>query len=83
MKKSYEKPVLYIERFTLTQTIAHNCGENLDFSMGTEKTKESCGWNAAPGYEIFMDANICDFPTKDIVGVCYNAPEGGYNVFNS
>lgn len=82
MKRQYKKPVLYIERFTLTQTIAHNCGENLDFSMGTLKTKESCGWNVG-GYEIFMDPAICDFPTKDFEGVCYNAPEGGLNVFNS
>lgn len=83
MKKAYEKPLLYIERFTLTQTIAHNCGENLDFGMANYATKETCGWNASPGYEIFMDPTICDFPTKDFVGVCYNAPEGGYNVFNS
>ena len=82
MKRAYEKPALYIERFTLTQTIAHNCGDNLDFSMGTAKTKESCGWQVGTT-EIFMDPNICEFPTEYFGGVCYNAPDGGYNVFNS
>lgn len=82
MKKSYEKPVLYIERFTLTQTIAHNCGENLNIGTATMTTKETCGWDVGP-YEIFMDAQICDRPTKHFDGVCYNAPAGGYNVFNS
>lgn len=82
MKRAYEKPVLYIERFTLTQTIAHNCGENLDFSMANHATKESCGWNVS-GQEIFMDPIICDLPTEEFAGVCYNAPDGGYNVFQS
>ena len=82
MKRAYEKPVLYIERFTLTQTIAHNCGENLDFSMGTEKTKESCGWQVG-AVEIFMDPTICDFPTEVFEGVCHHAPADGRNVFNS
>lgn len=83
MKKAYEKPLLYIERFTLTQTIAHNCGENLDFTMGTYATKETCGWDVG-GIIIFMEGNPgCLFPTKEFGGVCYNAPGGGYNVFNS
>ena len=82
MKRAYEKPVLYIERFTLSQTIAHNCGENLDFSMGTEKTKESCGWQVG-AVEVFMDPTICDFPTEFFEGVCYNAPADGHNIFNS
>ena len=82
MKRVYEKPVLYIERFALTQSIAHNCSGNLDFGMGTLKTKESCGWDVG-GIEIFMDPNICDFPTEEFQGVCYNAPSGGTIVFNS
>ena len=82
MKRVYEKPVLYIERFTLTQSIAHNCGYNLDFSMGTEKTKESCGWQVG-AIEVFMDPMICDLPTEEFGGICYNAPAGGNNVFNS
>ena len=83
MKKPYKKPVLCIERFTLTQTIAHNCGSNLDFGMGTMKDKTSCGWEIVPGTVIFLDWPICTIPTEEFDGICYNAPEGGYNVFNS
>lgn len=82
MKRVYGKPVLCIERFTLSQTIAHNCGENLDFSMATHGTKETCGWDI-DGNEIFMNPLICDWPVKEWEGVCYNAPAGGLNVFNS
>ena len=82
MKKQYKKPVFCIERFVLTQTIAHNCGENLDFSMGTLKDKSSCGWIVG-GIELFINPTICDYPMDEFLGVCYNAPAGGYNVFQS
>lgn len=82
MKKAYTKPVLIVERFTLSQTIAHNCGKNLDFSMATLANKKDCGWNIG-GIEVFMDTTICDVYVEEIDGVCHNAPEGGYNVFNS
>lgn len=82
MKRTYEKPVLNIERFVLSQTIAHNCGDNLDFSMATTKTIESCGWDIG-GTVIFMYDGICDFQTDAFDDLCYNAPEGGVNVFNS
>ena len=82
MKKAYQKPMLIVERFTLSQTIAHNCGKNLDFSMATHATIETCGWDIG-GLEFFMDPTICDFSVEYFEGVCYNAPEGGYNVFQS
>lgn len=82
MKKAYKKPVLLVECFTLSQTIAHNCGENLDFSMGTLKTKESCGWIVG-AIELFINPIICDYPTDKFFGVCYNAPAGGFNIFQS
>lgn len=82
MKRAYGKPALCIERFTLTQTIAHNCGENLDFSMANHGTKETCGWKVG-GIEIFTNSRICDWRVPPLKDVCYNAPAGGYNVFNS
>lgn len=84
MKKAYQKPMLIVERFTLSQTIAHNCGKNLDFSMATHATIETCGWDVG-GIEIFIDPMICDQPLEEDMFdfACYNAPEGGYNVFHS
>lgn len=83
MKKAYKKPVLLVECFTLSQTIAHNCGENLDFSMGTLKTKESCGWKIAEGTVLFIDRTNCNLIMDYFLGVCYNAPAGGFNIFQS
>ena len=84
MKRVYVKPTLYIEQFTLTQTIASGCGDNLDFSMATHTSIENCGWEVAPGLILFMSFDICNLPTEYYDGVvCYNAPAGGNNVFSS
>lgn len=83
MKKAYRKPLLIVERFTLSQTIAHNCGDNLDFGMANYATKETCGWKIAEGMIIFMDDKNCTHLTEYFAGICYNAPAGGQSVFNS
>ena len=83
MKNQYVKPVLVIENFTLSQSIAYNCGENLDWNQATTKDAYSCGWNTGfPGEVAFLESNqICT--VKEFEGVCYNNPEGGINVFSS
>ena len=82
MKRVYEKPALYIERFMLTQSIASGCSpSNPDFGMPNQNSQEVCGWDVFPGFEIFMDPDICDFPTEYFEGVCYNAPENGIIAF--
>lgn len=96
MKKYYTKPVLMMEDFTLSQSIAHNCGKNLDFSLATLKYKGSCGWDLmwdgvvdknvqdTDGDVLFLDGqNVCSFKTESFDGICYNNPAGGYNIFNS
>lgn len=81
MKRVYEKPALYIERFMLTQSIASGCSpSNPDFGMPTQNSKEVCGWEVY-GMEFFTDPNICDFPTEYLEGVCYNAPADGMTAF--
>ena len=84
MKRVYEKPALYIERFMLTQSIASGCSpSNPDFGMPNQNSQEVCGWDIFPGFEIFMDPDICDFPTEYFEGVCYNAPYGDFSAFTA
>ena len=82
MKKQYEKPVMYIERFTLSQTIALNCGENVDLGEPMYGSKETCGWNI-DGTIVFTSKPNCVELTEVFLDVCYNAPAGGNNVFAS
>lgn len=95
MKKIYTKPVLHMEDFTLSQSIAHNCGDGLDWNQANLKYKSTCGWNTGldANYDgsideqdvIFVSSDACNTKVgeNDFVGVCYNNPDGGLNVFNS
>ena len=85
MKNQYVKPVLVIENFTLSQSIAYNCGKNLNWNQATTKDVNSCGWETGfPGDVVFMaPSNVCNVKDEDFDGVCYNNPDGGINVFSS
>lgn len=91
MKQKYTKPVLLMETFTLSQNIAHNCGKNLDLGKATLNARGVCGWDLGfdgghgTGSDILfmVGQSVCTFPTEYFAGVCYNNPEGGYNIFNS
>lgn len=94
MKKTYTKPVLHMEDFTLSQSIAHNCGDNIKHMWGqaTLKYKSTCGWDTQVDLDgvngndiIFVNSGGCKDPIgeNDWEGVCYNNPDGGLNVFNS
>lgn len=86
MKNQYVKPVLVIENFTLSQSIAYNCGENLNWNQATSKDVYSCGWNTGfPGGDVvfMVPNNGCNVKDEDFDGVCYNNPDGGINVFSS
>ena len=85
MKNQYVKPVLVIENFTLSQSIAYNCGKSLNWNQATTKDVNSCGWNTGfPGEVVFMvPSSVCNVKDEDFDGVCYNNPDGGINVFSS
>ena len=82
MKKTYKKPLLVVERFAFSQNIANICGDRVSLGSPNLASKETCGWDVF-GSELFQSSYICDIPTEDLEGVCYNAPEGGYNIFGS
>ena len=83
MKKTYKKPMMIVEWFALSQTIAAGCGEKLD-GMGEPllARRETCAW-LYDGFHMFEDPNICLHASEYWEIVCYNAPEGGLNVFHS
>ena len=87
MKKAYTKPGFYIENFSLSQSIATDCGliRGQEGTLGKPglKTKESCGWDM--GNLIVWTANsTCTLEIgaeTPFEGVCYNAPNGGTSIF--
>ena len=83
MKKTYKKPMMIVERFTLSQTIATGCGENLEgWGEPLHATKAVCAWDSN-GFHMFQEASICENASEIWEFICYNAPEGSYNIFHS
>lgn len=76
MGKIYVKPVLELERFTLTTSIANTCGDG-----ESEETKEATTTNVTDnGWQFFGNGIDCDI---DASGVCYHVPTSDTTVFGS
>ncbi len=96
MKETYLKPKIYFESFALSQTIARQCTGG-DAAAASNHYSENTGCSYDIGdITVFYEKNGCEMdmeldPDAGITldelleefGVCYNNPEGGYQVFSS
>lgn len=89
MRADYEKPMVYIDDFTVSQSIAAGCGAvagGNTLGKPTHWDKTTCGWNNGVDV-LWTDANqechekVPDYAEVD--GVCYNNPGGGNSIFSS
>lgn len=89
MKARYEKPLVKIERFAITQSIAAHCGYSSDKYSGhpTHADKNACGWDDGYGEVYWTSTNTgCNgsYSEDSVIGeVCYNNPNGGVQIFAS
>lgn len=82
MKKTYSKPDILFEDFSLSVSIAANCEEETNFA------KDQCGYRFAPGMVIFLEGVTgCTTKIEDgsdsYNGICYHNPSDINNLFNS
>ena len=88
--KAYVKPQLQVEYFTLSQNIASGCnvpGGGTTLGKPNHWTKETCGWDLG-GWVVWTDPDhkcVDERARTDenIVGLCYNNPNGGCTIFSS
>jgi hypothetical protein len=85
MKEQYRKPLIFFESFSLAQTIAKNCGDTHQSTLGESNHYDAytCEWDVG-GFTLFFDH--CDYPMDEdeqVEGICYNNPDGGQSVFSS
>lgn len=89
MKKSYQKPHIYVEEFELAQSIAVNCDYSSSSTTGhpTHASATVCGWYVSDGLVYFTAEPACteiadpgDFNDDNM---CYNAPIAGSQIFAS
>ena len=96
MKEKYVSPALFFESFALSQTIARNCGDNHQGTLGesTHYNENTCTWSFGDDMNIFWshcDMSMEEWGTQDdegnweidIEGLCYNNPDGGQTIFAS
>lgn len=87
MKKTYTKPEIFFESFTLSTNIAADCEEI--FSL---MAQDICGIpneNGIPNKDIFnltVVGTQCDvhgYGNEQYNGLCYHVPTEAHNLFNS
>lgn len=89
MKRTYIKPEIRMEHFTLSQSIA-SCtgvtGGGSTLGKPSHWDKSTCGWDLG-GYIVWTEPNSCPdeqaSPDEVIDGVCYNNPSGHVVAFSS
>ena len=87
MKKTYLKPEIAFESFTLSTNIAGNCEQ----PFVTNSTKGVCAIESSGGVNIFSGTvALCDFLPEQMGGkedewdgFCYHVPTEDRNLFNS
>lgn len=93
MKRSYQKPRIYVESFELAQSIARNCDvDPSDASTVGRPTHNdpgvrNCGWDMGNNLIFFVAESACtkiEDPNDFYWGsICYNAPQGETQIFAS
>lgn len=87
MKAVYKKPVLRLEYFTLSQSIA-SCGDFSDSTLGEPGNHQdrTCGWDMGNVTIWTGQGDSCDLwwgADDEYNGVCYNNPNPGLQIFGS
>lgn len=83
MKKAYETPALYIERFDLTQSIASGCSVLETFGGTTVNNTSSSTCGIVFGGTAFFGDGVQGCLAGEYDEFCYNAPSEGAILFAS
>ena len=83
MKSKYVKPTLAVEMFSLTQSIARDCGDSIPKSQLTSNDIHSCAWDLGGGATVFIPGPNCVIDGTTMEYVCYNNPSEGNLIFRS
>lgn len=81
MKKTYAKPEIAFDDFTLSNTIAASCENRNDLPA-----LRSCGYKNAFGMNVFYSSNMSgceDAGLLEITGISYDLAVAANGLFNS
>lgn len=83
MKKVYEKPAAYIERFELAQSIAGSCGGASKYENTTATSQDISNCTFLVGGTAFFTWDQSNCIAGELPDLCYNAPSEGDAIFKS
>lgn len=82
MKANYTKPLLAVEVFSLAQSTARDCADNIPKEQFNFNDPGTCAWDLG-GITIFVDPPTCDINGEQMGYGCYNNPSDGQYIFRS
>lgn len=83
MKAIYSKPLLAVEMFSYTQSVARDCVDNLPYGELTQNDPNGCAWDMGGGATVFIVGKNCIIDGNNTPISCYNNPGEGNYAFNS
>lgn len=83
MKKTYHKPRVMIERFSIVHTGARDCADILPKEYINLSDLPQCKWELGQGIFLFLLQYECTMDGEGYMGVCYNNPSEDMLVFHS
>ena len=83
MKKVYKKPMIVIEEFSLTQTVAQGCSDTIPKENLTNNNINTCVWELGGGETVFVYPATCTMDGEEMGMACYNNPSEDKRIFRS
>ena len=83
MKRKYEKPLFGVEIFSLTQSVARDCGSSIPEDQLTFGDPNECFWDLGGDTRVFVLPPNCNLDGENMGVGCYNNPSEGNYVFRS
>ncbi len=83
MKATYTKPLLTMELFSLTQTVARDCSDSIPQDQLTLGDIANCAWDIGGGATVFVAGSTCTLDGEQMGFACYNNPSEGNYIFRS
>ena len=83
MKANYTKPLLAVELFSLAQSTARDCEDNIPKEQLNFNDPGTCVWDLGGGMTVFIEEPNCKINGTDMGMGCYNNPSEGNYIFRS
>ena len=83
MKANYTKPLLAVEMFSLTQSVARDCADSIPKEQVNMSNINTCSWDLGGGTTVFVAGSTCTLDGESMGFACYNNPSEGNYIFRS